>query len=60
MKLLDIIFICIIIICIVIFAIISGMSLKSDSKKLEKASNMMGSIILILCVFFMLILNIMS
>lgn len=60
MKLLDIIFICIIIICIVIFAIISGISLGSDSKKLEKASNTMGSIILILCVFFMLISNIMS
>lgn len=60
MKLLDIIFVCIIIICIVIFVIISLISLESDSKKLEKASNMMGSIILILCVFFMFILKIMS
>lgn len=57
MTILEIIFVSILFMCVLVFGIVSGMSLESDSKKLEKASNMIGFGIVILCVIFMLILK---
>jgi len=57
MNILEIIFVCILVVYILAFGIVSGMSLGSDSKKLEKASNILGFSILILCVVFTLILK---
>jgi putative copper export protein len=57
MSILELIFVSILFVGIVVFGIVSGISLGSDSKKLEKASNILGFSIVILCIIFMLILK---